>query len=99
MSNKTKLGGDAMNPFAARLRPLCACCEPTTGFSSTSVSRRTFLTGGAAAGLGLAAPAIRSSPAAAQAAKPHRIDVHHHIVPPMQRKINIERHGGKGGPA
>ena len=26
-------------------------------------------------------------------------DVHHHIVPPAQRKMNIERHGGKGGPS
>ena len=34
-----------------------------------------------------------------QPAKPHRIDVHHHIVPPAQRKMNIERIGGKGGPA
>ena len=33
------------------------------------------------------------------AGKPHRIDVHHHIVPPAQRKMNIERQGGKGGPA
>ena len=45
----------------------------------------------ATAGLGTAT--------AQPAGKPHRIDVHHHIVPPAQRKMNIERQGGKGGPA
>jgi 6-methylsalicylate decarboxylase len=81
-----------------RLLSMCGCCQPT-GFFSSAVSRRGFLAGGAAAGFGLAAPAIGSGEAAAQPAKPHRIDVHHHIVPPAQRKMNIERIGGKGGPA
>jgi predicted TIM-barrel fold metal-dependent hydrolase len=40
-------------------------------------SRRGFLAGAAAAGL-----ACGMSPAAAQAPKPHRIDVHHHLAPP-----------------
>jgi predicted TIM-barrel fold metal-dependent hydrolase len=44
---------------------------------------------------GLGSNESRAQPAG----KPHRIDVHHHIVPPAQRKMNIERHGGKGGPA
>ena len=79
----------------------CACCEPGTGFASTAVSRRHFIAGGASVGLGMAGlGAAGLGKAAAQpSGKPHRIDVHHHIVPPAQRKMNIERHGGKGGPA
>lgn len=79
---------------------LCGCvgCDPVGGFASTAVSRRSFLAGSAAVGLGVAAPAIGTSSADAAPAKPHRIDVHHHIVPPAQRKMNIERHGGRGGP-
>jgi predicted TIM-barrel fold metal-dependent hydrolase len=50
----------------------CACCPPATP------SRREFVAGGAAA-LGVGALAPRK--AVAQA-KPHRIDVHHHISPP-----------------
>ncbi len=74
----------------------CACCEPATGFASTAVNRRRFLAGGAAVGLGMAG---LGKAAAQPSGKPHRIDVHHHIVPPAQRKMNIERQGGKGGPA
>ena len=86
--------------FTRSLR-MCGCigCDPAGGFASTAVSRRSFLAGSAAAGLGVAAPAIGTSSAIAEPAKPHRIDVHHHIVPPAQRKMNIERQGGKGGPA
>jgi 6-methylsalicylate decarboxylase len=85
-------------------RPLlCGClgCEPTAGFSATAVNRRSFLKGGAAAGLGISglASAGLGEASAQPAGKPHRIDVHHHIVPPAQRKMNIERRGGKGGPA
>jgi predicted TIM-barrel fold metal-dependent hydrolase len=84
-------------------RPLlcgCAGCDPAAGFSSTAVSRRSFLAGSAATGLGMAAlgTAGLDTAAAQPAGKPHRIDVHHHIVPPAQRKMNIERHGGRGGP-
>jgi 6-methylsalicylate decarboxylase len=65
----------------------CQCCpqspaanEPfaaTGTFAASGVSRRAMLAGAAAA---LAAPALPKG-AFAQA-KPHRIDVHHHIVPP-----------------
>jgi predicted TIM-barrel fold metal-dependent hydrolase len=60
----------------------CACCEPTPTFGA-AVSRRNFLSGSAAAmGLGLTTAA---TPSPAQApTKPRRIDVHHHVVPPMQ---------------
>jgi predicted TIM-barrel fold metal-dependent hydrolase len=56
------------------------------------VSRRNFLSGGAAA-LGFAgAAAVAMPPAAAQApAKPRRIDVHHHIVPPVHAEA-LARH-------
>jgi predicted TIM-barrel fold metal-dependent hydrolase len=51
----------------------CSCCSPT-------MTRRNVLTGGAAA---LAAGAFVASGIKATAqAKPHRIDVHHHITPP-----------------
>jgi predicted TIM-barrel fold metal-dependent hydrolase len=61
-----------------RLSAACNCCiEP---FAATGVSRRQFLAGGTAAVALGAAPGF-SSKVFAQA-KPHRIDVHHHIVPP-----------------
>jgi 6-methylsalicylate decarboxylase len=86
-----------------RRRLLCGClgCEPVAGFAGTAVSRRSFLAGGAAAGLGVTGLAATGfgTATAQPAGKPHRIDVHHHIVPPAQRKMNIERNGGKGGPA
>jgi 6-methylsalicylate decarboxylase len=60
-----------------KLSSICNCCiEP---FAATDMSRRAVLAGGAALALGSAAGF--SSKAFAQA-KPHRIDVHHHIVPP-----------------
>jgi predicted TIM-barrel fold metal-dependent hydrolase len=78
----------------------CVCCEPAAGFTSTAVSRRGFFAGGAALAAGAATAGIdaMSTPVQAQG-KANRIDVHHHIVPPAQRKMNIERRGGKGGPA
>jgi predicted TIM-barrel fold metal-dependent hydrolase len=64
----------------------CGCCEPGPVFAGPAIDRRSFLaTSAAAVGLGLAAPALSSTPAAAQApAKPRRIDVHHHVIPPAQ---------------
>lgn len=62
----------------------CACCDDS-GAGASSLNRRHFLAGGAAA-LGLGASAVASPPAAAQAepgsAQPRRIDVHHHLIPP-----------------
>ena len=88
-----------MTSPARRRPPLfsCYCCAPATGFASTAVNRRSFLAGGTALGLGAAAASAGFGTATAQA-KPNRIDVHHHIVPPAQRKMTIERLGGKGGP-
>ena len=61
-----------MSELRGTLFGRCACCPPPMG-------RREFLAGGIAA-LGFGAFAAGRN-AAAQA-KPHRIDVHHHISPP-----------------
>ena len=54
----------------------CACC--TEPLAAPGISRRRVLAGGAA--LGLAATGF--APTALAQAKPHRIDVHCHVVPP-----------------
>src|SRR5215218_5918491 len=57
------------------LSAVCACCvEP---LAATGISRRQFVAG-AAAGL----TATGSAPKVFAQAKPHRIDVHAHVVPP-----------------
>jgi len=62
----------------------CACCDTRPAFGAQPVSRRNFLSRGAAAIVGLGAAAAVEPPASAQApAKPRRIDVHHHFVPPV----------------
>ncbi len=56
----------------------CKCCG---GFASAAaVSRRQFVTGGVAA---VGAAAAAAPTALFAQAKPHRIDVHHHVVPPV----------------
>src|SRR5215210_101014 len=72
-------GAEAMmEPTGHRLFGFCTC--GTEGFIATDVNRRKLLTGGAAV---LAAGAIGGfTPKALAQAKPHRIDVHHHISPP-----------------
>ena len=56
----------------------CSCCaQPLPG---AGVSRRELIAGGAA--LGLTATVGGLTPKAFAQAKPHRIDVHHHVVPP-----------------
>jgi len=57
----------------------CACCSPA---SAAALDRRRFVTGGAAALMFGAFAASGLAPKAAAQAKPHRIDVHHHISPP-----------------
>jgi predicted TIM-barrel fold metal-dependent hydrolase len=47
-----------------------------------TTSRREFLGGLAALGAGALLPGCQTAPAASAAAKPHRIDVHHHLAPP-----------------
>ena len=64
-----------------RLLARCTCC--VDALAAAPVSRRRFLAGGVAA-LGLGGAAGFAPKAAAQSvpAKPHRIDVHHHVSPP-----------------
>ena len=67
----------------------CACCETPASFAATPVTRRSVLAGSAAV---LGAAAV---PAAAQApTKPRRIDVHHHIIPPVQAEALVRNRGG-----
>ena len=66
-----------MTTSSRRLRTNCACC--TAPFAATGLSRRQLIAGGAA--LGTAALFGAGLRASAQA-KPHRIDVHHHISAP-----------------
>src|SRR5947207_1290436 len=57
------------------LPAICTCCvEPV---AATGISRRRFVAGAAAAGL-----AAGFAPKVFAQAKPHRIDVHAHVVPP-----------------
>jgi 6-methylsalicylate decarboxylase len=105
IDEKRERAASAFNPSAARAdaprrRPMirstlrhrlfstCACCaEP---FVATGISRRQLIAGGAAAvalgGLAGFAPKVFAQ------ARPHRIDVHHHISPPTWlealKKIN-----------
>lgn len=58
-----------------RLTRQCACCASPM----LATSRRRFIAGGVAAG---AALTLGDAPSAAQSAKPHLIDVHHHLAPP-----------------
>jgi len=70
----------------------CSCCERAPAFAAWGVSRRRLLVAGAAAGLSAAAARIAVPPARAEPrATAHRVDVHHHVVPPAQRKAFIER--------
>jgi 6-methylsalicylate decarboxylase len=74
------MGGQKMQMPSTRRRLLAACgCCPQP-FAATGVSRRQLIAGSAA--LGLAAAAGGLAPKAFAQAKPHRIDVHHHVVPP-----------------
>jgi 6-methylsalicylate decarboxylase len=59
-----------------RLFATCQCC--TEPFAASGLSRRQVLAGTAAAGLA----ASGFAPKVFAQAKPHRIDVHHHVVPP-----------------
>lgn len=68
----------------------CGCCEGAGtgigpgGAGAGAINRRNFVAGGIAA-FGVGATAGVAAPAVAQTAgeaKPHRIDVHHHISPP-----------------
>src|SRR5262249_11371724 len=74
----------------------CVCCEAPSSFAGTAVSRRSFLAGSAAATsatvLGAAASPFAAMPVQAQATR--RIDLHHHIIPPVQAEALRQHRGG-----
>ena len=76
-----------MSPYFSN----CACPD-----HQAPSSRRGFLSGLTAVGLGAALSACQS-PTSAQVSKPHRIDIHHHIVPPKYA-ADLARLGGGGAP-
>jgi 6-methylsalicylate decarboxylase len=61
----------------------CACCDASTRIPQNgTLSRRHFMQGaGALAAVGLVKPQ-RAAAQAAEATKPYRIDIHHHLSPP-----------------
>jgi predicted TIM-barrel fold metal-dependent hydrolase len=61
----------------------CACCDGSTlSLSAAALNRRKFVAGAAAiAAVGLGMPG-RAAAQTAEATKPYRIDVHHHLSPP-----------------
>src|SRR5436190_12119507 len=67
----------------------CACRETRAPFAATPVTRRSVLAGGTAVLSAAAMPAAAQTPA-----KPHRIDVHHHIIPPVQAEAVVRNRGG-----
>ena len=81
-----------MKTTGRKLLSGCMCCVEPSPFTSTAVSRRSFLAGGTAA-VGAAASPFLASPIQAQTppAKARRIDVHHHVVPTAQAKAFTDR--------
>ena len=57
-------------------------------------TRRTFVTGLAAVGAAALVPGCRSATPAASGAAPHRIDVHHHLLPPRYMAAVASRRPG-----
>ena len=83
----------------------CACgCENTLSLTGSRFSRRQFVAGAAgvatlaATGLGIDIDLGLSRPALAQgaAAKPYRVDVHHHLSPPSYMVAAIANNFGDG---
>jgi 6-methylsalicylate decarboxylase len=79
--------------MSKRLIAGCVCCPPST---TGAFSRRSFLAGASA----LAGAAVFGGfdliPGASAQTKPHRIDVHHHIAPPVW--VDALKKAGKGNP-
>ena len=61
----------------------CACCDGSTlALSGAVLNRRNFMAGAAAIAAAGLCKSPRASAQTAGAAKPYRIDVHHHLSPP-----------------
>ena len=74
-----------------------ACFCGATGSNGVDASRRGFLSGLGALGAAALLPGCQSSGATVAGAKAHRIDIHHHIVPPKYA-ADLARLGGGGAP-
>ena len=74
-----------------------ACFCGATGSNGVQASRRGFLSGLGALGAAALLPGCQSSGATVVGAKAHRIDIHHHIVPPKYA-ADLARLGGGGAP-
>ena len=75
----------------------CACCDGSTlSLSGAALSRRNFIAGAAAmAAFGLG-KSERAAAQTAEAAKPYRIDVHHHLSPPSYIAASNANNFGDG---
>jgi predicted TIM-barrel fold metal-dependent hydrolase len=71
----------------------CICCDAQ---STTAISRRSFFAGGAAIAGAAALGGLDFISSARAQAKPHRIDVHHHISPPAW--VDALKKAGKSNP-
>jgi predicted TIM-barrel fold metal-dependent hydrolase len=60
----------------------CFCCGPQSTAGHAQFSRRNFLASGAALAGAAAFGGVEFISKASAQAKPHRIDVHHHVAPP-----------------
>ena len=74
----------------------CACCDgDTLSLSGAALSRRSFMAGAASvAAVGLGKPG-RAAAQTSEAAKPYRIDVHHHLSPPAYIAAANANHFGE----
>ena len=79
--------------MSKRLIAGCFCCGPQ---SATSLSRRGFLAGGTAIAGAVAFGGLDLISKAHAQAKPHRIDVHHHVAPPVW--VDALKKAGKSNP-
>jgi predicted TIM-barrel fold metal-dependent hydrolase len=66
----------------------CACCTDALRAPTSRVSRRSFVAGGIA---GLAVTAAQIPAPAIAAGNPHRVDVHHHYIPPFHADFLASR--------
>ena len=78
----------------------CFCgtgANATVAGDAVGASRRGFLSGLGALGAAALLPGCQTGAAAVALAKPHRIDIHHHIMPPKY-VADLARLGGGGAP-
>jgi len=84
------------------MNKLACFCGNTTATTATAAdgvaaSRRGFLTGLGAIGAAALLPGCQTGASTMAGAKPHRIDIHHHIVPPKYA-ADLAKLGGGGAP-